>query len=254
MITAENPAVKVGLLGAKAWSDAVTLIRDDVPRDDEMRLLEWQAAGLVDDEGHLDGDWATALKVTQDALKGAEVVSVYDGVVFSATLFVDGSQGTVVCVTARGAYAGEGATQVIDAVHPMLEISSAPASEAWLLVRRVLPPLDQLRAHPREARPEEVTPVSLAGVELPDSMKASPEAFANHLLNLPTLPSAVVDALDPTASVFLFSLDGSGGSVSTSSQAWALGNRGLYRVDSRHATVAEVPVGDLGHQIVAVLA
>lgn len=252
MIEAENPLVKVGLIGAAAWSSAVQSIRGTIPTGDEMMRLQWEAAGIVTPDGELDPEWARTISVTQGSLRGAEVVSVYEHMVFAATVLV--GDGTVVCVTARGATEEVDGAEKITAVHPMLEVAMAPSAQAWLLLRRVLPPLDALRAEPRPTAPGEVELLTLDGVEIPETMKASQETFSTHFVNLPTLPTAVVDAVeDPVATVFAYMLGVDGGKVRQSSQAWSLGSRGLYRVDSDTAAVGKVPHGDLAHRILAEL-
>ena len=251
MIEAENPRVRVGMIGAKAWSAAVQQIRGEVPATDEMLALEWEAAGIVSPAGVLDPDWSRAIAVTQSATRGAEVVSTFQKMAFTATLLVD--QGVVVCITARGATEGEGPEEKITAVHPMLEVAVAPAADAWLLLRRVLPPLDALRADPRPTEPGDIELLSLEGVEIPESMRASQEAFSRHFANLPTLPEAVADAVEPKASVFAYTLAAEGTEVRQSSQAWSLGERGLYRIDSDTAAIARVPAGDLAHRILVEL-
>lgn len=251
MITSENPSVRVGLIGAKAWSEAVAKVHGSLPSDaEEMMALEWEAAGIVDPDRQPDTDWMRALEVTRKAAIGAEVVSVYEAMVFSGTLLVDGDD--VVCVTARAAFEEEGERQVT-AVHPMLEVAIAPRKLVWLLLRRVLPPLDELRAEPRETQPGDIEPLTLDGVEIPESIQADPEKFSAHLVHLPGLPAALYDALEPTAEVYAYVLASKDGDVRHTSQAWALGDRGLYRIDSDTAQVAKVPAGDLAHRLVAEL-
>lgn len=240
MIAAENPAVRVGLIRAVAWSGAVEKLRGTVPAEDDLRL-EWEGAGLLTPEGELVADWARALRVTQDSLAGSQVVSVFDGVVFSATLFrLDDD---LVCVTARATHDESGQ---IDAVHPLLEVALGPAADPWLLLRRVLPPLDELRADPRETRPGEAAPLSLNGVEIPEQLRADPSRGA-EVAQLPTLPAAVADAVDPRATVFTYTLRGDGGRAQQSNRAWALGKKDLYRVEPDTAQVLQVPTGDIGH-------
>lgn len=251
MIRAENPAVRVGLIRATAWGDAVEKIRGTVPVDDELVRLEWEAAGIVDDSGALDRNWATALRVTQEAVAGAEVVSMHDGVAFSATLFVRDVD--LVCVTARATYVEDDDGVHIDAVHPMLEVALAPAVDPWLLLRRVLPPVEALRAAPREPGVSEVARLSLDGVVIPPHLRADPTAFAQHLVLLPGLPGAVADAVDAVASVFAFVLRADRGEVISTSVAWAAGRQGLYRVEPATASVFSVPAGDVGHQLAAAL-
>lgn len=247
MIAAENPAVRVGLVRAVAWTAAVDRLRDDVSPDDELHL-DWEGAGLITPEGRVADDWARALRVTRDAVVGAEVVSVFDSVVFAATVLRLGED--LVCVTARATHDAEGR---IDAVHPMLEVALGPAAEPWLLLRRVLPPLAGLRAAPRAAQPGEVEPLSLRGVEIPERWRGTPGDFARGLATLPQLPRAVADAVDPAASVFCFALRADGAHPSTSDRAWALGQRGLYRVEADTARVLKVSAGDVGHLLAEVL-
>lgn len=247
MIAAENPAVRVGLIRAVAWSGAVAQLRGTVPADDDLRL-EWEGAGLITPEGEIVTDWARALRVTQDSVNGAQVVSTFDGVAFSATLFrLDDD---LVCVTAR---ATQDETGSIDAVHPLLEVALGPASDPWLLLRRVLPPLAELRADPRETGPGEAAPLSLNGVEIPEHLRSDPARGAAEVTQLPTLPAAVADAVDPRATVFAYTLRGDGGRAQQSNRAWALGKKDLYRVEPDTAQVLRVPAGDLGHLLSSAL-
>lgn len=241
------------MIRATAWSEAVQQLRGEVPAGDDMLRLEWEAAGIISPDGALEPDWARALRVTQDAMIGTEVISVYAGIVFSATLFLMGED--LVCVTARATYRDDepGGELTIDAVHPLLEVALGPSADPWLLLRRVLPPLEELRADPREPDAASTRELALAGVEIPERMRADVETFASHMAQLPSLPTALADAVDPRASVFAFSLRADRGALETTSRAWSLGRRGLYRVDSETARTFEVAEGDIGWHLVDAL-
>lgn len=252
MIVSEDPTLHVGMVGSIIWSDAVEQIKGGVvPTEDRDQLAFWEAAGILAD-GALDPLWGRAITVEQSADRGIEIISRYEDVIFAGTVLVDGD--TAVCVTTRATVtANVEGVEVVDAVHPMVEVAVAPSHRLWQLIRRVLPPLDELRHEPRPTREAEAKPITLDGVQIPDAMRATPENFAAHLLELPNLPGAILDATDPRASVFTYTLISNEDGTRTYSRTWALGRK-LYLIDADSASIWEVPAGDLGHALVQGLA
>lgn len=251
MIQSEDPAIHVGIVGAQVWADALEKITAGaVPQDDPDLLAFWEAAGILR-RGELDQMWASALRVVQESTVGSQLISTYGKVVFRGTIMVEGEH--AVCLTERGVVgANEDGERIIQGLDPMIEVAIAPAGKVWKLVRRVLPPLEELRHEPKAAKLRDEDLVTLEGLRLPPSMVAKPETFASELHQLPNLPPRLVDLFDARAQVFAFTyaLDDDG--ARTSSKAWALGKR-LYMVDSDENLIWQVPAGQLGATIVAAL-
>lgn len=252
MIESEDPTLHVGMVGSTIWSDAVEEIRDGVVlTGDRDKLAFWEAAGIVAGD-RLDPLWGRAIAVEQSADRGIEIVSRYGDVIFAGTVLVDGD--AAICVTTRATVEADAAgTEVVGAVHPMVEVAIAPSHRLWQLIRRVLPPVDELRHEPRATLESEAKRVTLEGVVIPDAMKATPETFASHLLDLPNLPGAILDATDPRASVFTYTLVSDDRGTRTLSRTWALGRK-LYLIDADSGSIWEVPPGDLGFALVQGLA
>ncbi|WP_296137073.1 hypothetical protein [uncultured Tessaracoccus sp.] len=241
MIRSEDPTLHVGLVEASVWADAVERIRDGaVPRDDEDQLAFWEAAGILDG-GLLDQGWGQALRVVQTSEHAVELLSRYDDVAFAVTVFVD-ADWSVAC-TSRATVGTVDGVEAVDRIHPMLEVALTPRHRVWQLVRRSLPPLDELRHEPRPTRLDDATRVDLSSI--PDEMRATPETFAAHLYQLPQLPPELVDATDPRATVFTYGVRATPTGVQTSNKTWILG-RALTLVDADTASMWQVRPGDLG--------
>lgn len=250
MIQSEDPTLHVGLIEASVWADAVEDIRGGViPRDDEDKLAFWEAAGIIAD-GHLDELWGRAIAVTQQSTRACELLSRKDDVVFSATVLVDA--GWVVSCTNRATVANVDGVESVDKLHPMTEVAIAPVERAWQVLRRVLPPEDALRHEPRATSLAEATQITVDLASVPESMRATPETFAAHLYQLPSLPPEIIDLADPRATVFTYCLVADAQGVHTSNKTWVLG-KALYLIDADTASVWKVPAGDLAHTLVATL-
>ncbi|SDL20489.1 hypothetical protein SAMN04488242_0740 [Tessaracoccus oleiagri] len=250
MIQADDPTLHVGMIGGTVWADAVDRIHAGVVPDDDADLRAlWEAAGILTREG-IDPLWARAIEIAQTSTRGCEIVSRYGDVVFAATVLLANERDQATCVTSRATVATDAdGREVVGAVHPMVELAIAPADRLWRLIRRVLPPLDALRHEPRVTPESEAKRVTLDGVTIPESMTATPESFALHLLDLPNLPPKILDATEPQATVFTYTLVGDGDGVRTLSRTWALGKK-LYLIDAESASIWEVPPGDVGSALV----
>ncbi|MCG6567015.1 hypothetical protein [Tessaracoccus sp. ZS01] len=249
MVTQDG--IRVGLVGFETWAAAMEQIRDDtLPHADEDTLAGWEAAGIVTPRG-LAADWGLALRVAQRARAGMELVSVFQGVAFDAMVFVLGDD--MVTVTSRAAVAPAENGWQATGVDPMLEVALAPSSDPWLLLRRALPPLDLARAQPRLPRGDEAVPLMLKLEEVPTAWEYERNLFAQRLLQLPTLPADVRDALEPEASVFAYAVGEPSTGPSASSDAWAVGRNLYYMVPGRTG-ITQVPPGQLGAQLVSRLA
>ncbi|GAA4896122.1 hypothetical protein GCM10025789_12270 [Tessaracoccus lubricantis] len=250
MIQADDPTLHVGMVDATVWAEAVEHLRGDaIPGGDPDRLALWQAAGIITDGGP-DPLWRRALVIAQTSLRGCRIVSRFGDVVFEAAVLVAAERDWAICVTSRATVArdDEGA-EVVGAVHPMVEVAIAPADRLWRLIRRVLPPLEELRHEPHATRQGSARRLALEGVVIPESMRTAPENLTRHLLQLPDLPRELLNVAEPRAAVFTHTVVADDGAVKALSRTWALGQR-LYLVDVGTASVWEVPPGDLGFALV----
>lgn len=250
MIESEDPGLYVGILSGIIWDEAVErIIAGEIPQDNLDRIAFWQAAGIVVDD-KLDPMWAKAIHAAQGSRIGCELVSTYDGVVFHATVLIDRQSDSAVCITDRGTIeADQDGVERVAGVHPMTEVAIAPVNRVWSLIRRVLPPLEELRSQPQPTAQSEAKELSLQGIEIPERMRANPETFAQHLQQLPNLPGPFYDLFDAKANVFSYTLVSDGNGVRTSGKTWALGDK-LYLIDADTASAWEVPPGNLGYTLV----
>ena len=244
--------LQVGMVGYTIWADAMEQIRDgQLPHADEDTLASWEAAGIITSRG-LSQDWGLALRVAQEATSGMEIVSTYRDVTFDAMVFVLDAH--IVTVTSRAAVEETDEGLQATGVHSMLEVVLASHVDPWRLLRRVLPPLDAVRAQPRLPRAEELEPLTLDVVDMPQEALFDQELFARRLQHLPTLPTTVRDALQPVASVFAYGLGQVGGQLRTSNDAWSVGELDLYHLVPGQPGVTRVPTGQLGAELLLRLA
>lgn len=237
----------VGMVHYDVWADAMEQIRGgEIQHSDEDTMAGWEAAGIITRDG-LAPDWALALRVAQEATAGMEIVSVYREVAFDAMIYLLDEH--IVTVTSRAAVeAGEDGWEMVG-VHAMLEVVLASRIDPWRLVRRVLPPLDVVRAEPRLPRREELEPLHVDLSGMTDEAKFDTELFSRRLQQLPNLPAAMRDALDPVASVFAYGLGQVDGQLRTSNDAWSVGEDALYHLIPGTAAVTKVPPGQLGAEL-----
>lgn len=244
--------LQVGMVGHTTWADAMEQIRDgQLPQTDEDTLASWEAAGIITPRG-LSTDWGLALRVAQEATSGMEIVATYRDVTFDAMIFV--LEPHMVTVTSRAAVEETDEGLQTTGVHSMLEVALASHIDPWLLLRRILPPLDAVRAQPRLPRAEELEPLTLDVSDMPQEVLFDQELFSQRLQHLPNLPATVRDALDPVASVFAYGLGQVTGQLRTSNDAWSVGELDLYHLVPGQPGITKVPAGQLGAQLLLRLA
>lgn len=170
----------VGRLSAPAWQSAVDQLADDVPDvAQEQVVLEWRAAGIVDAALRVAPDWQRAIDAQARSTVSVTLVARMEDVAFLTALYICPGLETAVTVTLRATTdASDGR---IDMVHPQAEVAMAPSDRPWVLLRRVVPPLDAFRAErgaPNESPvPLHITQESLATAE---AARASVFAFGVH--------------------------------------------------------------------------
>lgn len=244
--------LQVGMVDHNAWADAMEQIRDgQLPHADEDTLASWEAAGIITPRG-LAADWGLALRVAQEATSGMEIVATYSGVTFDAMIFVLTEH--MVTVTSRAAVEETDEGLRATGVHSMLEVVLASRVDPWRMLRRILPPLDAVRAQPRLPRAEELEPLTLDVSDMPEDALFDQDLFSYRLQQLPNLPASVRDALDPVASVFAYGLGQVEGQLRTSNDAWSVGELDLYHLVPGQPGITKVPAGQLGAQLLMRLA
>lgn len=254
-------SLRVWLVGAEAWVQAVETIHGGVvPREDADLLLAWEAAGIVNAFGEVDPHWAQLITLAQDATTIVEVVSTFGDVVFLATLLLTPQQQLAVCVTSRATFTVVDGRSVIDAGHPMVEIASSDASAPWVLLKRVLPPVDNARAEPVEVDPRELRPVTLDPSVVPVSLRDDPVRAGDYLTelargdrdNVPALPPDIAQSLSTTDGVFAVVLGSRAGATVSRELVWSIGEH-LFRLDPAQHTFSKVPPGDIGGQLISAI-
>lgn len=237
----EEPSLHVGLVGVEVWNDAVEGIRDGVlPPADPDISVHWEAAGIIAD-GRLDELWGRAIDIAQTSRRTTMLLARMGDVVFQSTVLVsrDGRWATTHVARFTVARDEEG-TEVVGTMHPMVEVAIAPTDRLWTLIRRTLPPLEELRHEPRATHLGDATRLT---VDLGQLDPTSPEA------GLPRLPDGIVDGSETRASVFTLTVVADGEQLTRSEKIWALGES-LFLIDPDTASVWKVPPGDVGSTLV----
>lgn len=205
----------VGRTTMPAWQAAVEqLASGTADGASEEQLLQWQAAGIVDEESALAPDWERAIDAQARAKVALTLVARHGDVAFLTNTYACPEQECVVAVTLR-ATVGEDGT--LDVVNPQAEVAWAPLASVWPLLRRVLPPEDLVRADAGE-EPLEV-----------ERLEATPEALAAG----DSAPTSVV----------VFGVDATSGA--TEDVAWYVSDGALHRLTPRGGDLFLVAPGDV---------
>lgn len=249
--TPDGLQVRGALIGIPVWNDAVErIVGGTVPTDDPDQLLAWRAAGIINEAGALDPQWSAAITIANTATTAIQLMSSYQGMVFDATVIVSWARRTAVSLTKRSTYVtNEEGKSVIDESDPMMEVALAPSDDAWALIQRVLPPLDLARATPVLVPAGELCLINYANIAIPPEYMKSHRHLATHLADIPTLPPEMRATVQADAEVFTFTVSADTGQTRTAEQIWAVAEK-LYRIDPSNSTLAEVPSGDIGGQLV----
>lgn len=244
--------LRVGMVGAGIWAQAVELIESDsLPHVEEDVHDSWLAAGIETRDG-LDPEWGKALRLTREATVAMQLLSTYQSVTFDAKLLV-GAEDAVAITQRIKVSDGKDAYEPV-AADPMIEVALAPTRHIWELIRRVLPPLDLARATPRAPKADAVEVLSVTLEEVPDALRQDARELARRIPTMPSLPPEVRDALEPQASIFAFIVAGERNATRHANDAWALGARGLYHTVPGRPGVFEVSAGHVGWRLVTRLA
>ncbi|MDO5287677.1 MAG: hypothetical protein Q4G45_12775 [Actinomycetia bacterium] len=245
----DDRGLHVGMVTGQVWESAVEkIVAATVPRDDPDELALWEATGILAG-GKLDPGWGQAISIAQTATTMAQLVSVYQEVMFSATVWVARDGRHAVTATTRSTIeTDDDSSERVDQTHPLLEVAAAPTARLWDLLRRVLPPVDELRHEPRPTSEDEARRVVLDPDQVPAWMRTSQAAFSEGLPLLPQLPAAIRDALEPRARVHSF-VTREQPEPYRVSQHWLLGKQ-LHLVDEKSRSMWTVPPGALAHALV----
>lgn len=208
----------VGRIAIPAWQAAVErLAVGSAVGAEEEQLLQWRAAGIVDDSFAVAPDWARAIDAQARAKVALTVVARQDDVAFLTNVFVCPAQDAAVAVTVR---ATVGSGRRVELVHPQAEVAASQARRLWPLLRRVLPPVAEFRADAPQA------PVPA------ETLEATPAALAAG------------DAA--AASVFVFGADSASGA--SEEVGWYVSEGGLHRLGPTAGELLRVVPGDLARE------
>ncbi|TRY17781.1 hypothetical protein FOJ82_10925 [Tessaracoccus rhinocerotis] len=210
----------VGRIAMPAWQAAVErLATGSADGAGEEQLLQWRAAGILDEQSALAPDWERAIDAQARAKVALTLVARQYDVAFLTNLYACPEQECAVAVTVR-ATVGEG--RRIDVVNPQAEVAWAPLPSIWPLLRRVLPPVDAMRADVAavgESYPVEPTEAALAAAD------AAP------------------------TSVFVFAVDAASGA--SEEVAWYVADGVLHRLHARSRDLQQVAPGDVAAGLTA---
>lgn len=232
-----------------------------VERSPEASAQEWATlvdAGVAVAEGELATPWRDLLAAQHRAEIQFRLVSTFDGFAYVADVTV-GDPNTAIIVVCPVAQAPDGALECAEGdgevrVH-------ASSGHPWILLQQALPPLDMLRAHPRQTRAGDLVPVRLDEA----TRREAVAAFAGHdgltmadaLRRQPGLPAGVRDVLSARALVLFFAQVRPSGATSASSfglGAYVAGAH-LVRMAGKDGTPQweRVEPGDLGFSLLTLL-
>lgn len=220
MVTSDGH-LHVGRLSTTTWQAAVDHLGHQPPEGtDEDALVEWRAAGIIDEDLAVAPDWRRAIDAQHGAPAALTIVGRMGEVAFLTNLYLCPELGDAVAVTLR---ATADHTGKIDFIHPMAEVALAPSGRLWTLLRRVVPPLDAFRADPEADRGE---PVPVAG----DAAKLGTAETAE-------------------ASVFAFGANAESGR--SEEAIWYLSEDHLHRLSPATGDVLRVFDGDVAEGLVS---
>lgn len=245
----QQPPMKIWMVTPQTWNVAAQAAQDQIGRPtdraDDASWKELVDAGIAVEAGVLDPMWRTVFSQTLTAPIAFRVASTYNGLAYIADVSL--GENVTTCLTRRLSVAeGEDGSLEPTGADPEMEFAVTTPGRPWELIRRALPPVDDLRAAPRQTR-------AVERIEQPvdaDVLMAIREG-----LDVPGLSPSVFDAFTPKATVTLMALveapgapDGSSGIAFT---AWVLGEDGLYSLERKKDTacVTKVSPGDIGFTV-----
>lgn len=236
------------MASAQAWNLAVALVQGTAGEPDSgsaQTRAELERAGITSD-GTLDSMWGAVIRQTITADTTFRVVSVFDGLAYLSDVSVGPDVAT--SLTRRLAVEPDGSGEfVATGADPQLEFVVASAGNVWPLIRRVLPPIDEVRAQPQQ------TPAARRVEHVIDEQTV---ALARQSLDSATIDPKIRDAFQARATIMIqhmtFSGNQSQPDIGIGMRAWLVGNEGLYSIERHDGTagIYEVAPGDIGFGVV----
>lgn len=232
----------------QAWNLAVALVQGTAGESDggsaEARA-ELERAGITSD-GVLDSMWGAVIRQTITANATFRVVSVFNGLAYLCDVSV--GQDVATSLTRRLAVEPDGSGEFVAmGADPQIEFVVASASHVWPLIRRVLPPIDEVRAEPQQ------TPAARRVEHVIDEQLI---ALARQSLDSAAIDPKIRDAFRARATIMIqhtiFSGNHSQPDIGIGMRAWLVGDEGLYSIERHDGTVGvyEVAPGDVGFGVV----
>ncbi len=213
--------------------------------------LDWNElieAGIATEPETLEPLWERLLEVWATSPVVFRLTSTYRDLAYEAVLAVGALN---VCVLKRSrTEAAADATLRKVAHDPHLEVA-ATAGHPWRLVRRVLPPLETLRAAPKQSPASATLPLTLSDQARADviaAFTADPELSTAEALRSADIPPHINAALDAEASTSWLLTVATGETMGVGLGSYTASEEHLYRATfGPQITWDEVRPGDLGY-------
>lgn len=156
MSLADESQISVSRVSKTAWGAALHAWRTgNWSQLSELQRLACRAAGTLDQDGCPQGIWHRALELSTRATSRTVLMARNGQVGFLS--IVDRSVGDLLTVTSRVLL--DDTTDTVTAMESSLEVALAPRSQAWPLLRRVMPPDTRFRS-PAPAGPTRLDPLT----------------------------------------------------------------------------------------------
>lgn len=252
-----------GTVPLPVWEAALRASGAGVPveRPPGASAQEWATlvdAGVAVAAGKLADVWRDLLDAQRQAEIQFRLVSTFDGFTYVADVTV-GDPNTAVVVVCPVTKASDGALECVEGDGEVRV--QASSGHPWILLQQALPPLDILRAGPRQTRAGEVIPVRLDETTRRETLAVltghEGMTMADALRRQPSLPEGVREVLATRASVLFFAQVRPRGATSASSfgvGAYVAGEH-LFRMTGKDGTPQweRVEPGDLGFSLLTLL-
>lgn len=223
-----------GMIAGRSWRSAVRAHRDGTLTPEGASAPHWGAAGMFDADGELTVGWRGALEAYADPKVAGIILARHRDALFRTELAV--GDGRAVTVLSRSLV--HPVTRRSLAPLPTVEVATAPRSDLWQLLRRVLPREQLWRAAPSRvaSRPVRFSPPS----DWPEPPRA--EAVVQWVGEVESSHPVLRAARDAHAEVTVVLGDGEAGGSQQAS--WFSDGTTLYRGTAEE--LSEVPPGDVG--------
>lgn len=212
--------------------------------------LDWNElteAGIATEPGTLEPLWERLLDAWANSPVVFRITSTYRDLAYEAVLAVGALN---VCVLKRSRIEAAGATLRKVAHDPYLEVA-VTAGHPWRLVRRVLPPLETLRATPKQSPASQTFPLTLSDQTRADviaACTAGTELSTAEALRSAGIPPHINAALDAEASTSWLLTVAAGETVGVGLGSYMASGEHLYRATfGTQVAWDEVRPGDLGY-------